>query len=67
MDQQIIEDLDSFVGAFEEFIDLPGSQCNSIAFLLLTRLNDINGRIQQLHIAARSERSEQRAQVEAVS
>lgn len=68
MDQQLVSDLDDFVGAFEEFICIVGEQTknqpclqlNGIAVVLNKQLADINRRAQALYLAVRSERSDLR-------
>ncbi len=72
MDDQLVNDLDYFVGAFREFMliaveqvkDQPVMQFDCIGVVLAKQLDDINRRVQLLHTAARSERSDVRAQME---
>lgn len=57
METDLVNDLDDFVGAFEEFVcivseqlkDLPVMQMDCIAVLLAKQLKDINRRVQELH------------------
>jgi hypothetical protein len=70
--EEIVNDLDYFVGAFGEFClivaeqmkDQPLMQVDCIGVLLGKQLDDINRRVQAFHVAARSERSDQRARLE---
>lgn len=74
MDQQFVNDLDCFSGAFSEFIciaseqvkDQPVLQFDCISVVLQSQLQSLVDRAHSLHLAARSERSDQRAPVEIV-
>ncbi len=72
MDDDLVNDLDYFVGAFDEFLIIaaeqvrqqPVMQFDCIGVMLAKQLKDINRRVQLLQTAARSERSDQRALME---
>lgn len=75
MDEEIVNDLDYFVGAFEEFLciaaeqvkDQPVMQFDFIGLMLAKQLKDINRRVQLLYTSARSEQSDLRAKMELIS